>query len=112
MVPIERADGESHPGCHCRGDYFVVQNGRSLLAIGHRRERLIPLVDLVSEERREALGPLTGLVRGPTRCLWIRARTWEGRSVKVLPISDELERLGFMREDPLLILYRESGGGS
>jgi len=32
--------------------------------------------------------------------------------VKVLPISDELERLGFMREDPLLILYRESGGGS
>jgi hypothetical protein len=103
-------DGERHPRPHGRGGHFVVQNGCPVLAIGHRGERLIPWVDLVSKERRAALALLTGLVRGLTSRPSIGARTRGGRTVTALSISDGLERLGFMGEDPIMVLYREFGG--
>lgn len=39
----------------------------------------------------------------------VRVRTWDGTPVTATPAAAELEGLGFMREDRVMILYRRFG---
>jgi ATP-dependent Lhr-like helicase len=111
VFPIVRADGERHVVRRHAGNHLVLRAGRPILAIETTAERLTPLVALDADERAEALACLPSLVRGFGRPSALRIRTWDERPVGETPVATELERLGFMREDPLLILYRTFGEG-
>ncbi len=112
LLPILLPNGERyvlrrHPACH-----VVALSGRPILAVENRAERLVPLADVGSEETRAALETLPRLVAGRHRPASIRVKTWDGRAVVESGIVGELEKLGFVREDRTMILYREFGGES
>ena len=106
IIPVLREDGEPYVLRHHPGNGVVVREGRPILAIDAYGTRLTPLVALPEEERIEALSCLRALVEGPWRRTSIRVRTWGGRPILETPAATDLERLGFMREDPFMILYR------
>jgi len=110
VIPIERSDGERYTLRRHPGNYIVLDGGRPILAVENHGERLVPLDGLEAGRRREAVGLLAELVEGPTRRASIRVRSWDGRPVTATPVAEDLERIGFMREDPLLILYRKYEG--
>jgi len=106
VLPIDRLDGERYVLRRHSGNHLVLADGRPVLAIENRGERLVPLVELDGARRAGALGLLRELVRGPGRRPAIRVRTWDGAPIGGTPAGEDLEGLGFMREDPWLILYR------
>jgi len=109
VLPVRAPDGVRYAVRHHPGNHLVLRDGRPVLAVENRGERLIPLVDLGDDERRGAIGILAKLVGGRHRAA-IRVRTWAGRPVTETPAAADLERLGFMREDRAMILYRSFGG--
>ena len=109
VLPVRTPDGDRYALRHHSGNGLVLRDGRPILAVENRGERLIPLVELDADERRGAIGVLASLVRGRRRAA-IRVRTWAGRPVTETPAAADLERLGFMREDRAMILYRGFGG--
>jgi ATP-dependent Lhr-like helicase len=107
LVPIDLPNGERYVVRHHPGNYLVVRDGRPLLAVESRGERLVPLAVMGHDERREALATLPRLVEGRSRPPSARVKTWDGRSVVDTAVAGELEKLGFAREDRSMILYRE-----
>ena len=107
LVPIDLPNGGRYVVRHHPGNYLVVRAGRALLAVENRGERLVPLADIGHDERREALATLPMLVRGRNRPPSARVKTWHGRSIVDTLVADELRKLGFVREDRSMILYRE-----
>ena len=107
LVPIDLPNGERYVVRHHPGNYLVVQDGRALLAVENRGERLVPLADMGHDERREAFATLPRLVEGRSRPPSVRVKTWDGCSIVDTAEAGELEKLGFMREDRSMILYRE-----
>ena len=112
LVPIDLPNGERYVVRHHPANYLVLRAGRPILAVENRGERLVPLADLAHDERREGLAALPRLVEGRSRPPSIRVNTWNGRPIVDADVADELERLGFVREDRSMILYRsyEAGG--
>lgn len=109
VFPILRPDGERYALRHHLGNYLVLKEGRPVLGIENRGERLVSLADLGPSCRRDALGLLAKLVQGPMKRPSVRVRTWDGTPVTATPAAAELEDLGFMREDRVMILYRGFG---
>ncbi len=111
LVPIDLPNGERYVVRHHPANYLVLRGGRPILAVENRGERLVPLADLAHDERREGLAALPRLVEGRSRPASIRVNTWDGRPIVDADVADELERLGFVREDRSMILYRSYGTG-
>jgi len=109
VISIERPDGTSYSLRHHAGNGLVMRDGRPVLAVENHGDRLVPLVDLDASTRREALRKLERLVSGTSARTVIRVRTWDGAPIVDTPVADELERMGFMREDRIMILYRSFG---
>lgn len=82
------------------------ENGHAILAIENRGERLIPLSDLTPSQRAAAFQTLGLLVRGRHRSPSIRVVTWDGSPIIDSLIEQELARVGFVRENAEMILYR------
>ncbi len=89
------------------GNYLVLQSGIPILAIENYGGRLTPLVDLVPEERRTALALLPQLLHHETHTRSIRVKQWAGGSVTSSIVAEDLEAIGFMREDLKMIYYRK-----
>lgn len=111
LFPIDLPNGERYVVRHHPANYLVLRGGRPILAVENRGERLVPLVDLAQDERREALATLLKLVEGRDRPPSIRVKTWGGRPIDDATVADELGKLGFVREDRSMILYRSYGTG-
>ena len=107
VVPIDLPNGGRYTVRHHPANYLVLRAGRAILAVENCGERLVPLADLAHVERREALATLTRLVEGRSRPSSVRVKTWDGRPIVETAVTDELEKLGFVREDRSMILYRE-----
>ena len=110
LFPIERPNGESYVLRHYPGNSLVVRAGRPVLAVENRAERLVPLAEMDRAELREALSTLRRLVDGRHRPPAIRVRSWDGGAIIGSIGAEELERIGFVREDRDMILYRTYGG--
>jgi len=111
LVPVDLPNGERYVVRHRPANYLVLRGGRPILAVENRGERLVPLADLAHAERREGLAALPRLVEGRSRPPSLRVNTWNGRPIVATDVADELERLGFVREDRSMILYRSYGAG-
>jgi len=110
VVPIVDLFGARYALRHHSGNYLAIRGGRPVLAIETTAERLIPLAEMDVGERRDVLALLPALVRKTRRRTAIRVRGWGEGPIAETPVAEELERLGFMREDQLMILYRGFGG--
>jgi hypothetical protein len=110
LFPIERPNGEAYVLRHHLGNSLVVRAGRPVLAVENRAERLVPLAEMDRAEMREALSTLRRLVEGRHRPPAIRVRLWDGGAIIGSIGAEELERIGFVREDRDMILYRTYGG--
>lgn len=106
LVPIDLPNGDRFVVRHHPANYLVIRAGRAILAAENRGERLVPLDEMGHDERRAALATLVTLVEGRNRPPVARVNTWAGRPVCETPVADELECLGFVREDRSMILYR------
>jgi hypothetical protein len=106
LFPVLRPDGVRHIIRHHPGNYIVLENGHPILAIENRGERLIPLSDLTPSQRVAALQTLALLVQGRHQSPSIRVATWDGSPIIDSPIEQELARVGFVRENGEMILYR------
>ena len=106
LFPILRPDGVRHIIRHHPGNYLVLENGHPLLAVENRGERLIPLSDLTPPQRAACFQTLAQLVEGRHRNSSIRAMTWDGSPIVNSLIEEELAAVGFIRENPGMILYR------
>lgn len=111
VLPIFRPSGDAFPARHHPGNHWVIRDGRPILAIEGGGERLTPLVPLEGEERFEALSCLPAILDGPGGRPSFRVRTWDGIPIDRTPAAADLERIGFMREDAVMILYRDFGVG-
>ena len=105
-VPLIRSDGEPYTVRRVQGHSLVLAGGRPVLAVESRGERLIPLAQLERHELAEALSTLAEMVQDVAGPASLRVRTWDGAPIAGTPAGEELERLGFMREDQSMILYR------
>ncbi len=110
VLPIVRAPTDSYVVRHHPGNSLVIRNGCPLLAIEAYGSRLIPLVELKGEERIDALRLLTQWIERPRRRASVRVETWDGRPVVETDVVDDLAALGFMKEDRVMIRYRDYGG--
>ncbi len=107
VVPVVLPDGGRYVVRRHPANYLVLQEGRPVIAVERRGERLVPLEEMTGEERRRAMSLLPQLVAqrsGPTA---IRVRTWAGRPILDAPVARELERVGFVRDDREMIRYRQ-----
>lgn len=111
LAPVALPSGDRYVVRHYPGNYLVIRSGRAVLAVENRGERLVSLVETKNSELREALATLPRLVEGRTRPPLVRVQTWDGRPVVDTPAATELVRLGFIREDRWMILYRKYGAG-
>ena len=87
--------------------FLVLRNGTPILAIENRGERLTPLVELSRDERRAALALLPELLFCASRIRSIKVTQWDGEPVSTSVIAQELEAIGFMREDLAMVYYRQ-----
>ena len=86
--------------------FLILREGVPILAIENFGERLTPLVDLDAEECRSALTLLPRMLAQQSGARSIRVKTWDGQPIVSSKIADELEAIGFMREDIEMIFYR------
>jgi ATP-dependent Lhr-like helicase len=110
LIPIPLPNGERYIVRHHPANYLVIHGGRAVLVVENRAERLVPLVEMDRAELREALSTLRRLVEGRHRPPAIRVRTWDGGAIIGSSAAEEMERIGFVREDREMILYRTYGG--
>jgi len=108
LVPIETSAGR-YVLRHHPANYLVLVAGRPMIAVEGRAERLVSLAELGRAALRRALSTLPRLVEGRDRPAAIRVKTWNGRPVGGSVAGEELERIGFVREDREMILYRSYG---
>ena len=87
-------------------NFLVLKDGLPLLAAENLGERLTPLVDLEGEERRSILERLPRMLSHQSEARSIRIKTWDGRPIASTEIANDLESIGFMREDLEMIFYR------
>jgi ATP-dependent Lhr-like helicase len=104
VVPIARAPRRGP------GNYVVVRGGQPLVAVEGWARRLVPLADLSSGERLEALSLLVRLVRRAGQRPSIRVETWDGSPAAGSEVAGDLAALGFIRDDQAMVLYRSFRG--
>jgi len=109
IAPIELPNGERYAVRRHPAHYLILRSGRAIVAVENRGERLVPLADLEQNERREALATLPALVGGRIRPPSVRVVSWAGQPVAETPAAEELESIGFTRDDRSMILYRGYG---
>jgi hypothetical protein len=106
LFPILRPDGARHIIRHHPGNYLVLENGRPILAVENRGERLIPLCDISPQQRTACFRLLSHLVEGRERPSSILVQSWDGGSVIDSVAEKGLAAVGFVREDRGMVLYR------
>ncbi len=92
-------------------NFLVMQNGRPVLAIENRGERLTPLGELSHEQRRAVLALLPELLSFESGIRAIKVMQWDGEPVGTSVAAQDLEAVGFMHEDLAMIYYRQYTGG-
>jgi ATP-dependent Lhr-like helicase len=109
--PIESPHRETgilrrHPA-----NFLVMQNGRPVLAIENRGERLTLLGELSREQRRAVLALLPELLSFESGIRAIKVTQWDGKPVGTSVAAQDLQAVGFMREDLAMIYYRQYSRG-
>lgn len=90
-------------------NYLVLQQGRPVLAIEAKGNRLTPLHDLNQEEFYQALKMLLQLVDSPTGASSIRRikiEWWDGKPIRKAPVVHLLKELGFRDEFKMMVLEK------
>ena len=107
--PIRDASGREVDLRRHAGNDLVLRGGAPILASEGRGSRLTPLVALDRAGRREALALLPERLRLDPRLRRLRVRTWNGAPILESEARDDLEALGFMRDDLEMAYYRSYG---
>ncbi len=106
FFPVLQANGEAYTIRHHPKNYVVLENGHPILGVENNGERLVPLGPLSEHQRLSALALLGRLVEGRERAASIRVLSWDGSPVLGTSVEGDLLTLGFVREDPGMVLYR------
>ncbi len=109
LFPLRDAAGRDLPLRRHVGNDLVLRGGVPILAVENRGARLTPLVDLDRAGRREALALLPELLRREPRVRRIRVQEWDGTPILTSPAHEDLEALGFMRDDLEMTYYQRYG---
>ncbi len=108
LFPILRGDGARYTIRHHSGNYLILHRGLPVMAIERGGERLIPLADLSSDQRRSSLALLPRLVEGRDRPASIRVKTWDRGAIPA-SVRGELTEIGFSSDGAGMVLYRSFG---
>jgi len=111
-APLTDADGREVALRRHAGNDLVLRGGTPVLAIENRGARLTPLIALDRAGRRDVLALVPELLRLDPRLRRLRVKTWNGAPILETDAREDLDALGFMRDDLEMTMYRRYGAPS
>ena len=107
LFPVLQLDGSRYIIRHHPGNYLVIRDGRPVLSVEQRGQRLVSLAELNPAELQSALLTLDALTMDRTQPASIRVETFDNEPVLRSAAASVLSELGFSREDQGMVRYRD-----